>query len=304
MNPFDWTGPEFLGFYLVLSITLITAQVWLRRMREVEAYVPANTPKLTDPYLVAYLAGGANGLIRCVAVSLLERKMLIAPGGKGKESEVVFDPTQAPLLESPLEGAVARLFDRNRPAFDIFNELVKASQVTAVGQVYQTSLEAAGLLPNKEQRSTNWKYGLAVAGILAATAAVKVFLALERGHHNIAFLILLGAAASIVSLVVSRSRLTQPGRNALADLKQLLGGLKSQTKSGAFANVSPSDVAFVAAVFGVSALGGSRGMYAKNLFPGSASSNGSGCGSSSSSDGGSGSSGCGGGSGCGGCGGS
>jgi uncharacterized protein (TIGR04222 family) len=200
---------------------------------------------------------------------------------------------------------VARLFDRKRPAFDIFDELVKASQVTAVGHVYQASLEAAGLLPNKEQRSANWKNGLAVAGILASIAAVKVVLALERGRHNVAFLILLGAAASIISLILSRRRLTKPGRDALADLKQLLGGLKSQTKSGAFANVSPSDVAFVAAVFGVGALGGSRGMYAKNLFPGSSSSNGcgSGCGSSSGGDGG-GSSGCGGGSGCGGCGGS
>lgn len=67
MNPFDWNAPEFLPFYLILTIALIGVQLWMRRTRETEAHVPAQTPQLTDPYLAAFLAGGANGLIRCVA---------------------------------------------------------------------------------------------------------------------------------------------------------------------------------------------------------------------------------------------
>jgi len=305
MNPLNWNGPEFLLFYLVLAATLITAQVWMRRTREMEAQAPANTPQLTDPYLVAYLAGGANALIRCVTVALLERKVLTVPSSKNKTGEVVMDPANAGLIQTPLEGAVARVFDRKRPAWDAFKELrATLPQVTAVGQQYQASLEAAGLLPNAEQRSANLKTALGVAVILASVAAVKVVLAIERGHRNIWFLILLSVVACIVSLVTSQRRLTQPGREALADLKHLFSGLKDKTKSGTFSSVSPSDVAFVAAVFGLGALGGTREMYAKSLFPASSSSSGCGssCGSSSSGGDGGGSS-CGGG-GCGGCGGS
>ncbi len=299
MNPFDWNGPEFLAFYLILSIAMIGAQVWMRRTREAEAHVPAQTPKLTDPYLVAFLAGGVNGLIRCVTVALLERKVLTLVDEK--KGEVLMDPAQAGLLQSPLESAVARLFDHKKPAFEVFKELAKSPPVTLAGEQYRVSLEAAGLLPSKDQRSANSMQAMVVMGMLAAVAAVKLLLAMARGRHNVLFLIFLSVAACIVSLVLSQRRLTVPGRDALADLKQLFGGLKDKTKSGTFSNVSPVDVAFVSAVFGVAALGGSRQMYAKSLFPASSSGCGSSCGSSSGGDGGGSS--CGGGGGCGGCGG-
>lgn len=305
MNPFNWNGPDFLIFYLILATTLIVVQVGLRRMRETGAYAPAQTPRLTDPYLVAYLAGGANALIRCAIVTLLERKVLTVVDGAGKSttSEVALNARMTGLLQSPFEGAVARLFTRRRPASEVFNEAAATPEVQAVGAQYQASLEGAGLLVNAEQKSASVMTALLVAGILASTAMVKVSLALERGHRNIAFLIVLAIAACITSVVLCRRRLTVPGRAALDDLKQLFGGLKEQTKSGSSARVSPTDVAFVAAVFGLGALGGARQIYAKNLFPAASSSSGSdsSCGSSS-SGGDSGGSSCGGGSGCGGCG--
>jgi uncharacterized protein (TIGR04222 family) len=296
MNPFNWTGPEFLLFYVMLAIGLILAQIILRRSREAEAPLPAQTPQLTDPYLVSYLAGGANGLLRCVMVALLERNLLRPAGGKNKEVEAV--PGALGQTNSPIEAAVVQIFNQPRAAWDVF----KTVSTGSVGQNYQESLEQAGLLPNAEQRQSYLRDALVVALILLSVAGVKVALALERGHKNVAFLIILAILSSIVSLVVSKRRLTRQGREALVDLKNLFGGLRDKAKNGQ-PSISPADVAFVSAVFGVAALGGARQMYAKELFPAASSSSGcgSGCGSSSSSDGGGGG-GCGGG-GCGGCGG-
>ena len=81
---------------------------------------------------------------------------------------------------------------------------------------------------------------------------------------------------------------TRPGKLALADLKQLFTGLRDRAKSGAFDSVSPADVAFVAAVFGIGALGGARKVYANELFPVASSDGGSsGCGSGGGGTGGS-----------------
>ena len=302
MNPFNWNGPEFLAFYLILTVCLIGAQWWMRRTREAEAHVPANTPQLNDPYLVSYLAGGVNGLIRCVMVSLLERNVLLVQNTK--EKDVVLDSRALSLVQSPLEGAVARFFVSPTAASKIFKGLKGDPAVTSAAEQYKARLEAAGLLPSVQQRSQNLQNALTVMLMLGSVAAVKLYLAYLRGHRNVAFLFLLGFAAGIASLVVANRRQALPGRQALQDLKQLFGGLKDRTKSGAFESVSPADVAFVTAVFGVAALGGSRQMYAKDLFPAAASSSGCGSGCGSSGGDGGGGSGCGGGGGCGGCGGS
>ena len=295
MNPFNWNGPEFLVFYLILAVALVAAQVWTRRTREAEAYSTQNTPPLNDPYLVSYLAGGLNGLIRCVTVSLLERNVLSVTTGKKKV--VTMDPQAYQQVQSPLEGAVARFFANPHPASEVFKSLPTDPAVTSAGDQYRRPLESAGLLPTPAQRSQNINNALITTLVLASVAIVKLYLANQRGHRNIGFLVILGFVACLTALVMGARRKTGPGKRALQDLKQLFGGLKDRARSGAFEAVSPADVAFVAAVFGLGALGGSRTVYAKELFPaGSASS--SGCGSGCGSGGG----GCGGG-GCGGCGG-
>ena len=56
MNPFDLPGPEFLFFYLVFGIVILVAVVLIRRGGE----TAGNTPRLTDPYMIAYLRAGED----------------------------------------------------------------------------------------------------------------------------------------------------------------------------------------------------------------------------------------------------
>lgn len=204
---------------------------------------------------------------------------------------------------SPLEGATAHFFDLQRPAHEVLNGIKSTSQVADAAKQYQTSLESAGLLANAEQRSANWNQALVTTAILLVIATIKIILALERGHRNIWFLVAGCLIACMVAMAISGRRLTHPGREALADLQTLFSGLKQSTAEGA--RVSPADAAFVAAIFGLGAFGGSREIYAKTLFPSASSSSGCGssCGSSSGGGDGGGGSGCGGGGSCGGCGG-
>lgn len=302
MNFLDWNGPEFLVFYLILATVCLVAQYWIRRTREAADFQSGDsTPPLNDPYLVSYLAGQANGLIRCVTVSLLERKVLrVSDADKKRQNELVMDPevyqSQAP---SQVEAAVARFFVRPRAAHEVFAGVLKDPAVRSAGEQYQAMLESAGMMPNPQQRSANRSEAWLVVLILALVAGLKLFIAIEAGRKNVDFLIILAIFACVGAGFMARVRPTVRGKAALADLQHLFSGLKDQTKAGIAGTVSPADVAFVAAVFGLGALGGARELYAKQLFPSASSSCGSGCGSSGGDSGGSS---CGG-SGCGGCGG-
>ena len=55
MFPYNLNGPEFLLFYLILSIVVIGTMIYLQRNSE-----SGGAPKadLSDPYLIAYLRGG------------------------------------------------------------------------------------------------------------------------------------------------------------------------------------------------------------------------------------------------------
>src|SRR6185295_16874913 len=69
VNPFDLPGPEFLLFYIILAVAVITALALLRRAAESDS---APQVDLGDPYLIAYLRGGENEAPRVALVSLID----------------------------------------------------------------------------------------------------------------------------------------------------------------------------------------------------------------------------------------
>src|SRR5262245_5447889 len=77
MNPIDLRGPEFLLFYFLLSLVVIIAIVYFRRRAE-----SGDAPKidLGDPYLVAYLRGGADEALRVAVISMIDRGLLVMEG--------------------------------------------------------------------------------------------------------------------------------------------------------------------------------------------------------------------------------
>lgn len=77
MNPFDFRGPEFLAFYLILSVVVLIA---LYRYRLFVESGPPPRIDLSDPYLIAYLRAGEYEAARIALVSLVDRGLLTANG--------------------------------------------------------------------------------------------------------------------------------------------------------------------------------------------------------------------------------
>jgi hypothetical protein len=73
MNPFELPGPQFLAFYAMLGAAVLFAVYVLKQGAEGGA--PVRLPS-TDPYLIAYLRGGAYETVRLGVVVLVDRQLL------------------------------------------------------------------------------------------------------------------------------------------------------------------------------------------------------------------------------------
>lgn len=289
MNPFELTGPSFLLYYFCTSVAVILA-LWLSR-RSAESG-PAPKLNLSDPYLIAYLRGGANEVMRIAVVSLVERKLLIPMETKlRRHDRATFDSTRIPI-----EYEILKKFGSPAEASSIF----KDDRLKEVCQPYKTALEQAGLLPDQKIKQDRWMRYAIAAFVLGGLSFMKVSIGLSR-NRPVLFLVCLSIAAVIAASFVAFPRLTARGKEMLADVQTIYSGLKDHprgfTGGGATANAM-----MLAAVFGVAALAPTEYAYARTLFPQASSGGcGSSCGSSCSSGGDGGGGGCGGG-GCGGCG--
>jgi uncharacterized protein (TIGR04222 family) len=284
MNPFDLPGPPFLVFYVCLLAAVVYGA--LRCRKSLEAGEPSRLD-LSDPYLIAFLRGGPNESLRVAVINLVDRGLLNAkktklcrtaratPSSAGKAIErAVLDQTSAPV-----------------EAASLFN----GSGLTSAFSSYQTFLEGERLLPDGSQVLVRFSLFLVTLGIVLGIGVTKLLIALDRGHHNIGFLIALMCIGGGGAAFVCFPRLTEKGRLMLEDLRSLYSRLRDRA-----ADIQPGgatiEAAMLAAVFGLTALPGEAFAYSKTLFP-RASQAGSSCGSSC------GSGGCGGGCGGGGCGG-
>ena len=298
MNQFDFTGPEFLLFYSIFSALVIIALVLARRTAESSA-----TPKLdlSDPYLIAYLRGGEPEALRVAVVSLIDRGLLVATGRRLKRAQHASPAS----VRRPIEIELLRKFEKEGEASSIYSDY----GLKATCEAYEQTLKNAGLLPNDAVKNARLTRLLLACFLLVAVGLVKIVIALERGHTNVLFLIILMIVAIIIAVKISFPRLTESGKAMIADLRDLYSGLKYRTvflrQGGA-----TIEAMMLAAVFGVGALPTESFAFTQSLFPratkkeeSSGSSCGGGCGAACGSSCGSscGGGGCGGG--CGGCGG-
>src|SRR5215475_9704967 len=115
MNPFDLNGPEFLVFYLGLSVLVIIGLVLARRALET-----SSAPKLdlSDPFLIAYLRGSEPELLRVATVSLIDRGLLVVTGTQLKRA----DNGSAERVRHPVEKALLQKFAQPDEAASIFTD--------------------------------------------------------------------------------------------------------------------------------------------------------------------------------------
>jgi uncharacterized protein (TIGR04222 family) len=292
MNPFDLRGPEFLAFYLILGALVFTLLVFSRQLIDSADAVKAD---LSDPYLIAFLRGGTNELVRVATISLVHRKLLQVEGTKIS----VTSPGVAGSVRFPIEQKLLLCFANAGEAVSAFSD----SGCIFAAESYIPPLEKLGLLPDDALRARRSKIlGLALA-VLLGVALIKIAVAFSRGHTNVGFLIVLAAVFTFVAYRIVCPRLTASGRALLDHLRFLFGPLSNRPSN----DLTENDIALLAAVFGITAVPQDIFPYASALYPKAAasvsSSCGTGCGSTGGGGGcGGGGGGCGGG-GCGGCGG-
>jgi uncharacterized protein (TIGR04222 family) len=289
-NPFDLPGPQFLLFYGVLGVAVTIVAVVLRRGWE-RPDLPARP--LSDYLEIAFLRGGAAEATLVAILTLVDRGVLAL---SGDDSVVVGDSEAARRLTRPSERAIA---ERATSASTVSTLAGHAGVVHAVTAECEPELVRRGLLPTRTQRGARHRLWLIAAAILIVVAGTKIAVALSRGRTNVWFLVVLTILFLLATLMACHPRWTPAGKTLVKDMRTLFAGLKERAASPQPPR-GGSDLALLAAVFGVSAV---LPIYpdARKLFPQA----------SASDDGGSASSGCGsscgsscggGGGGCGGCG--
>lgn len=286
-NPFDLPGPQFLAFYVFVALIVLVG-LWLIRGAAEGGPIPRIDT--SDPFLIADLRGGPNEALRVAAVSLIDRGLLVVD-----ESERTLTTKPEASALRPIEQALQRKFARARPATDIFDDF----DLKVACFAYEDTLTRLGLLADDDMRRARLRrLGVAVA-ILLGVAAMKIYVALQRGRTNVMFLIVLAFVACIVAFRLSSARRTARGDALLGDLRRLFGRLRDRAATIRPGGVT-AEAALLAAVFGLGALPAAGFAFVRRLYPRAATRGASSC----SSCGGSCGSSCGGGGGgCGGCGG-
>lgn len=310
MNPFLWSGPAFLLFYVVLGfLLLLTLHLWLRRegMR-----APQNFSLLAkDPYRIAYLRGGASEAIKIATISLIDRRFLRTEWKRAQITNL----DALKMVKVPLEIAVLK----NYYSLQTVHYLPMQKMRDACNDYHEELQDLGFLLTPKESRQ-RWKLAAIVIACLLTVSVTKLAIALERGRHNVLLLVALTTLLIGLAIWLTASRRSVAGDVLLKDLQVFFHRLKERVaKTGP--GSEGDEAMLMAAVFGAEYLPYSRYPFVSKLYPSKGNSGGGGgnrddggCGSgcSSSSDsssscssGGSScsSSSCGGGSGCGGCGG-
>jgi uncharacterized protein (TIGR04222 family) len=301
-NPLDFRGPQFLAFYIGITLIAAVAALVTRIVFDGETENPdPRLPKL-DPYEVACLSAGPHrsvqaafaALVQDGALSIEEEKTTtlgIFPTTKRRIKQAKPLPKSAADIEQALYKAVAI------PATDLA-PISKAGQ--PIAQAIEHDLRQRGLIAGHGPTIASFAAGLLMASPLLI-GVPKIFIGLSRGRP-VEFLIVCCFLTlfAVPLFMFARSRLTTAGKAALESLKKEHASFAVPAYEGA-TGMKPHDLALALGLFGCAMiatgpLASVHAMLPKAAGGGGCTTSGGGCGG-----GGCGGGGCGGG--CGGCGG-
>lgn len=296
MNPFDLSGPEFLGFYLKLGAgmfaTLVLA-LWVMRRRAAAAPLPR------EPYAVAYLRGGSREAARVAALSLVSKSLVLIRARRKSFERSPFPP---PANLRPIEHAALLAIEEG----STLRSIVRDRRVRDATDEIRAGLKASGHLSSANSDRPRRALFTAVSIVLLGTAATKLVVALVRGRTNVFFLIVLAAFYGCLLLWLFRWSEAHAGRSAVRTVRDLIGRSGAVHATASSLRDNPETLLRAAAIGVIGGPFSSSGaLRARDRATNSdgATHCGGGCGGGAGGgDGGGGGGGCGGG--CGGCGGS
>lgn len=286
MNPLDLTGPAFLIFYLIYGTAACRLLHVVNRSREPQS---PTGPVPQDPLVIAYLRDGFAETLRVATVMLMESGVLLLAPDK---TLLVSKKNPLPPSASAVDRAV---YDHFADGGDDARSIFTSGRLEIVARAAaEPPLEAAGLIPDAGMREARRGRLRGAILALALPALLKVAVALSRGHSNVGLLVIAAGIFGFIAFRIAQRHRTPAGDAALEYLARAFEPVR--TRLTRQRDLPATDVAVVAAVFGLGALPIGSYAHTAALAPRQQS---GGCGGGcSGGDGGGG--GCGGG--CGGCG--
>lgn len=248
MNPFDLPGPAFLVLYLIASLAalllllLVVLGILQGPQRDAS---PMARRLLRDPYLVSYLRGGQRELLHTLLFALHERKLLTRVG----EYFITTGLTSPEAVTHPLEVTLLRQCSARLTMKDLLQDPL----LRLAAEEYTAPLRTEGLMADDAEYVRRRPALVLIAGSLAALSVTKIVIAVQRGHTNIAFLVMLTLAALAAAYAIYRLPRTSEGRRALHDQQTLFARLKDRVGRMS-ATGATNEAVLVAATFGLAAL--------------------------------------------------
>ncbi len=282
-NPINFTGSEFLTFYIFLGVMGIALAAWLRFSL---CLVSANTKQQPDlnTYEIAFLAGGNHRMIMAAITSLVKQGYVeVLKEGKlvvtGKIDPIA-DPVEKAVAQDILatDGAIEQVFQNS----------------TGMKDSIRSRLEQLGLFLSDAQAFKAQIYPSMIVVILLGIGFCKMAVGISRDKPVGLLLICIFGLLVLGARFFVKPQRSRYGEIIFNDLTNRLQPLKT-------ANSSDSELVLAVALFGATVLMADMALadLYQMLTPTAAASSGSDGGSDGSSDGSDGGSG----GGCGGCGG-
>jgi len=248
-NPLDLYGPEFLLFYIAIATILNFAlYFWVRFSEPVGVPDARANVLLRDPYMLAYLRGGAVETIKLAIFGMTERGLLTPLNALVKS-----DAKAMAANNNIIEKQVATQCLASRHVHD----LAKMSALRMVADNYAEPLKERGLIASRSEYNRRLPMLLLIGGLLVLLPVAKIIVAISRGRPNIIFLVVLSVFAIFTCWRIFLTQRTKRGTYALQMQQSLFHRLLNRVKQLASSGAT-NEAILVAAAFGFSKLPSAR----------------------------------------------
>ncbi|KAB0240599.1 TIGR04222 domain-containing membrane protein [Microcystis aeruginosa EAWAG127a] len=235
-NPINFTGSEFLTFYIFLVVMGIALAAWLRFSL---CLVNANINQQPDlnTYEIAFLAGGNHRLIMAAITSLVKQGYVeVLKEGKlvvtGKIDPIT-DPVEKAVAQDILatDGAIEQVFQKS----------------TGMKDSIRSRLEQLGLFPSDAQAFKAQIYPSLIVVILLGIGLYKMAVGISRDKPVGLLLICIFGLLVLAARFFVKPQRSRYGEIIFDDLTNRLQHLKT-------ANSSDSELVLAVALFGATVL--------------------------------------------------
>src|SRR5580765_1527665 len=259
-NVFDWRGPDFLTFYVILFAITLAFGLGLRwALRRPTATEPFTVPEL-DGYATAFLNGGKILTVNTAIANLVRQGAMQV--GRNRLTSVESRPDFSHELEKHVYAAA---YGPNGNSIANVRSSAKTYVTKIAGQ-----LQSLGFVLSNSQARKAVLLPLMLALAAIAVGIIKIVIGINRGKP-IGFLVGLCFLGFVISLVALARppRRTRLGDAVLRKLQERHTGTRYLGRN--VATASAAEFATFLGLFGMTALAGTAyGDLRKSLQPASA----------------------------------